>query len=357
MVLWSNQGLQKAQTEVNSHHLNSFVEPQQLQGAQGSHVSKMHCSASTYNETNRVCTFQEAAITPPPPRKYYYSVFFHAEEVPLPESSGLADLDESPTWPTAETQDSALGNICPLPHESPLPPSPPPPQTMENVGFPSLDDELSFYMSKPLSIMACDVPLPPSPSPADNVLDIAHTPEKKYPDLRNIGFPSLDDDIEPKCHKLLLPHEVPLPPSPSPADAAPHVYTPEKEPLGLTGFSFLNVDTEKVPKPLSEMACVVPLPPSLPPAATLPTPEKKYPDLRNIGFPSLDDKVAFLMSKPLNIIACDFPLATSPSPADSKPLPPSHPLVEAPHLAKKYLDLSFVTFLVWIMTSEPVTMK
>lgn len=268
---------------------------------------------------------------------------------------------------------------------------------MENIGFPSLDDELSFYMSKPLSIMACDVPLPPSPSPADNVLDIAHTPEKKYPDLRNIrfpslddkeacltsisqnllpqevplppspppgdaafdegrfyekkysdsknmGFPSLDDDIEPKCHKLLLPHEVPLPPSPSPADAAPHVYSPEKEHLGLTRFSFLDVDTEKVPKPLSEMACVVPLPPSPPPAATVHTPEKKYPDLRNIGFPSLDDKVAFLMSKPLNIIACDFPLAPSPSPADSKPLPPNPSLVETPQLEKKYLDLSCVIF-------------
>lgn len=271
-------------------------------------------------------------------------------------------------------QDAALANVHPLPHEVPLPPSLPPPQT--------LDDEVAFFTSKPLSVMPCDVPLPPTPPPADAVLPMAHTLEKKYPDLKNIRFPSLDDEVAclmskppnllphevplppspPPAdsvfhvghfhkkkhpdrsyigfHSLaeddelkrpsLLPHEVPLPPSPLPADAAPHVYTLEKKHMGLTGFPFLDVDTEIVPKPLSGIACVVPLSPTPPPAATLlhmvHTTEKKCPDLRNLGVPSLDDEVACLMSKQLNIMACDVPVPPSPS------------LVQTTHLAKKYID-------------------
>ncbi|KAM7374104.1 hypothetical protein PAMP_006781 [Pampus punctatissimus] len=263
MSLRSNQCLTKTKRKVNGH---SSVEPQQL--------SKMHRCAAPYRKTD---IRQQAASTPLPPTKCYYFAFFRAEEVPLPECSRPADLNETAKWPRAVTLQEAEGKSLP------------PPQTIE----------------------------------------------KKYPDLSNIRFPSLDDDDEIK-HPKLLTHEVPLPSSPPPADASLHVYTSEKKHLGLTRFHFLDVDTEIVPKPLSKMAPVDLQPPNPPLTGAVlhmaHTLEKKDPDLRKTGFPSPDDELTCLMPKPVSIMARDVSL------------PPSPPLVESPHLEKKYLDLSIVTF-------------
>ncbi|GLD67423.1 histone-lysine N-methyltransferase 2D-like protein [Lates japonicus] len=176
-------------------------------------------------------SFQVAAAIPTPPREYYYSVFFLAEEVPLPESNGPADL-----------------NVC-------LPLRPPPPcevplfakaemrdPDLSNADFPSPDDEVSCLTSQSHGVMACEVPLPPSPPPPDAV----HRHEKILKNIRSRPV----HDIAQQRRPNLLSHEVPLPPSPPPAEAV-----------------LYREDTN----------------------------ERKYPDLRNIVFPSLDDELPELM--------------------------------------------------------------
>lgn len=96
---------------------------------------------------------------------------------------------------------------------------------LSNVGFPSLDDEVACLVSQPLSVTAGEVPLPPSPQPAVAVFHVGDTHKNKNSDLKNIEFSSLGDEVARLMFKplSLLPHQVPLPPSPPPAEASFHV--------------------------------------------------------------------------------------------------------------------------------------
>ncbi|XP_047432915.1 uncharacterized protein LOC125001109 [Mugil cephalus] len=162
--------------------------------------SKMHCSASPQGHDDH----SQLEATMPDEHSYFYYniVFFFAEEVPLPERDSVA---------------------CEV---SPPPPSPPPVERLLRLGdtpedkhldlqsarFSSLDDEVAFYMSKPLHVTAREVPLPPSPLRPDDEVDVEQRDEK---DLQNIGFPSLDDDDSDLMRVKLLRCVVALPPSPS----------------------------------------------------------------------------------------------------------------------------------------------
>lgn len=53
---------------------------------------------------------------------------------------------------------------------------------------------------------------------AEARLHIGDNNHIKYLDLKNWGFPALEVNAGPKC-RILLDHEVPLPPSPPPAEA------------------------------------------------------------------------------------------------------------------------------------------
>ncbi|XP_034555419.1 histone-lysine N-methyltransferase 2D-like [Notolabrus celidotus] len=185
--------------------------------------------------------------------KYYHITFFLAEEVQLPES---------PT-PGALT-------LSPLPDEVPCPPNLPPLPTEEqcihlhNEGFLSLDEEVAFFMAQEINIRASKVPLPPSP----DELDMTSSNEEVYPDLRNTGFPSLDDEDDESVPCL-----------------------------------FPGLEEEPDLMPLHLLADIVP----------------NYPDLRHIGFPhldedndpSLDDEVAALFSQPHGKMALEVLLPPS----------------------------------------------
>ena len=57
-------------------------------------------------------------------------------------------------------------------------------EILKNIGFRSLDEDTD---PKNPNLLPHEVPLLPSPRPA--VLDMWSTNEKKYPDLKNIVFP------------------------------------------------------------------------------------------------------------------------------------------------------------------------
>ncbi|XP_034555644.1 histone-lysine N-methyltransferase 2D-like [Notolabrus celidotus] len=193
--------------------------------------------------------------------KYYHITFFLAEEVPLPESPK----------PEALT-------LSPLPDEVPCPPNLPPLPTEEqcihlhNEGFFSLDEEVAFFMAQEINIRASKVPLPPSP----DELDITSSNEEVYPDLRNTGFPSLDDDDDESLVesaalssqlRIVTPLEIPLPPSPA---------TTDKKPQAGDMTQLSDIYLPSAPHPVN-----APLDPK--------TNEKRYPDLESIRFSTLDD--------------------------------------------------------------------
>lgn len=95
-----------------------------------------------------------------------------------------------------------------------------------------------------LSILACELPLPPSPPPAEAWLHTGVDNEKKYLDLWNIGFPPLEDDTDPTLkYPILLPHEAPLSPCP-PAEAGIHMGEAEVKNypvLTNIGFPLMNI--------------------------------------------------------------------------------------------------------------------
>ncbi|XP_074483528.1 uncharacterized protein LOC141763110 [Sebastes fasciatus] len=367
------------------------------------HASKMHCSAAApCDETN---SFQEAATKPPPAMKYSPCVYLFAEKVPRPPSpppadavfhmgdalenilktTGFRSLDDDPKrrnllppevplpqiplppaedvfhmgdahekknsgFPSSDDEAACLMSRLLMACDVPLPPSPPPADAARHVRhfhqtkypdfsdtwFPSLDDEVPNLM--PLSWLA-EIPLPPSPLPhADDVLDVD---EKKYPDSKNTGIPPLDDD--PKRPNL-LPHQVPLSPSPPPADDVFDTDLKKYPDLKNTGFPPLDGDTD--PKHPNLLPHEIPLPPSPPPPEdVLDIEDTHVKNLFDIGFPSLDDEMACLMSKfpPLD----DDPKCPNLSPHEI-PLPPSPPLPPADDVSdtneKKYPDLKNIVF-------------
>ena len=106
------------------------------------------------------------------------------------------------------------------------------------------DEEVAYLMSQPLSVLACEIPLPPSPPPAEAWLRTGVDNEKKYLHLWNIWFPPLEDDTDPK-YPIWLPHEVLLLPSPPPPEAGLHMGEAEvkKYPV-LTNFGFPLMNIE-----------------------------------------------------------------------------------------------------------------
>ncbi|XP_059202589.1 nuclear pore complex-interacting protein family member B13-like [Centropristis striata] len=214
------------------------------------------------------------------------------QEVPLPLSPLTSQEKKYPDLSNIRfpSLDDNADPKCPnmLPQELPLPPSPPPSLSDEEPYLmplsvmgdiplppsppPALWDEVPHLM--PVSVLA-DIPLPPSSPPADDVTDIGYIDEK-YPDLKNIGFPSLDDNADAKCPNMLL-QEVPLHPSP--------LTSQEKKYPDLCNIRFPSLDDDADPKCPNMLPQEIPLLPS--PSPT--TQEKKNPDLSNIRFPSLDD--------------------------------------------------------------------
>lgn len=95
-----------------------------------------------------------------------------------------------------------------MPWEVPLPPSPPPAEAeldmwtttekkypdLKNIGFPSLDDEVTCLISQPVNVVACDVPLPPSPPATDAVLEMGDNDGKKDPDIE-LKHPNLPQEV------------------------------------------------------------------------------------------------------------------------------------------------------------------
>ncbi|KAJ4920821.1 hypothetical protein JOQ06_021458 [Pogonophryne albipinna] len=187
-----------------------------------------------------------------------------------------------------------------------------------NIGFPSLDDEVASQMSYlNLNLTACDVPLPPNPKPA--VLDKSKTREKKYPDQKTIGFPSLDEELASFTTQPLgvMACDIPLPPSTPPIEAVLYMLHCHEKILKSIGFRSLDENTN--PKRPNVLPHEIPLPPNPFPDVLHKgsTPEKKNLDLKDIGFPSVDDEVACFMNQPYREKACDVSLTPSPTPADA----------------------------------------
>ncbi|KAK1896957.1 Ankyrin repeat protein G3R [Dissostichus eleginoides] len=154
-----------------------------------------------------------------------------------------------------------------------------------NIGFPSLDDEVASLMSYRLNLTACDVPLPPNPKPA--VLDKSKTREKKYPDQKTIGFPSLDVEVASFTTQPLgvMACDIPLPPSTPPIEVVLYMLHCHEKILKSIGFRSLDENID--PKRPNVLPHEIPLPP----LDSGDTNKKKNPDWQNIGFPSLDDDI------------------------------------------------------------------
>lgn len=116
-----------------------------------------------------MCRFQGI---PPKARQYDHSVFFLAGKLKLP-----------PSPPPAE---AVL--LVGVSHENKC-------CDLNDIGFPSLDDEVACFTSQPLSGVACDIPLPPSPPAADGAGHLRGVHEEKHPDLSRTWFCSLDDAV------------------------------------------------------------------------------------------------------------------------------------------------------------------
>ncbi|KAI9523898.1 hypothetical protein NQZ68_022530 [Dissostichus eleginoides] len=332
----------------------------------------------------------------PPIEAVLYMLHCHEK---ILKSIGFRSLDENtnPKRPNV------------LPHEIPLPPNPLPdvlhkgstPEKknldLKDIGLPSVDDEVACFMNQPYREKACDVSLTPSPTPADAPCHVRHFEEKKYPDIKSIGFPSLDDEVacfmsqpfgqaplpprpppielagqiriekthpDPLDDELaclifqlrsqmsldvpltsspapadvecdvshfedvtlddefaslmtqllrLTASDVPQPPIPAPADAACHIgLFQEKNYPDLKSIGFPSLEDE--PK------CPDMLPPPSPPPVELDkgiSDDMTYSDLSVTGFPSMDDEVKCLMSQPLSVTASDVPLNPSAAPVDS----------------------------------------
>lgn len=206
---------------------------------------------------------------------------------------------------------------------------------LKNDGFPSLDNKVTFFfMSQPPSFMSLEVPVPPSPAPADDVRHLRHSQEKMYPER---WFPSLD-----KVSNLMPLNEldkIPLPPSPPPAEAELQMRDAEEKKwqnFKYIVFPSLVDDNSKHPKLLPQQ---VPLPPSPPPAMVVldmgHSAEKMYPDFKDTIFSDPDDEVNFMSQ--LFIIACEGPLPPSLTPDNTE-------LHERYIQEKKHPDLSYMCF-------------
>lgn len=87
-------------------------------------------------------------------------------------------------------------------------------QKLENIAFPSLDD------TKHSNLMHQEVPLPPSLPLAEDVLCMGHSNENMCADIR---FLEPDDEVTYfMSQPVVMACDVPLPPSPSPDNAAHH---------------------------------------------------------------------------------------------------------------------------------------
>ncbi|XP_039649749.1 uncharacterized protein LOC120554790 [Perca fluviatilis] len=273
----------------------------------------MHRSRAPYYKTDKVCSFQEATTLPPPSTKYFYCQTFVAEEVPPPVDDvlGMGDAHEKILKNTGFRSldgdtDPKRSNL--FPQEVPLPPSPPPPEDVLHMGdahekkypdfsdkwFPSLDD-IGLYVM-PLKLLA-QIPLPPGPPPQRaygsrvNKMPRSRDPYNKtdrvcsFQEAATIPPPSLKYFYR----ESFVAEEVPLPPSPPPVDDVLGMGDAHEEILKNIGFRSLDEDTD--PKNPNLLPHEVPLLPSPRPAVLdmWSTNEKKYPDLKNIVFPCLDD--------------------------------------------------------------------
>ncbi|KAI9518046.1 hypothetical protein NQZ68_026463 [Dissostichus eleginoides] len=66
---------------------------------------------------------------------------------------------------------------------------------LKNIGFPSVDNEVAGQMIQPLSLEACEVPQFPSPPPAETVPDMASLHKAFMKSMQDL---SLDDDTDLK---------------------------------------------------------------------------------------------------------------------------------------------------------------
>ncbi|XP_033949702.1 uncharacterized protein [Pseudochaenichthys georgianus] len=354
MDLWSKQRLKKAQTMANDHHL--------YQRGSGSRIRKTHNKAGPCNKTDSFqhqpkkhvvhCLAEEVPLPPSPPPAVLDKSKTHEKKYPDQKTIGFPSLDEElasfttqnlcvmacdiPLPPSTPPIEAVLymlhchekilksigfrsldENTNPkrpnvLPHEIPLPPNPFPdvlhkgstPEKknldLKDIGFPSVDDEVACFMNQPYREKVCDLSLTPSPTPADAPCHVRHFEEKKYPDLKSIGFPSLDDEVA--CFMSQPFGQAPLPPRPPPIELAGQIRIEETHPDPLDDELACLIF-----QLLSQMSRDVPLTSSPAPAC----------DVSHFEDVTLDDEFASLMTQLLKLIASDVPQPPSPAPADA----------------------------------------